>query len=221
MDVAATGSFVDRLRKWKPENRVWLARGGAEVVGAVAATVGTVLVGDVLLRGPYDNVKQWVGEKVVLPHLDGFEHWMGKFQSIDTPEERAVRAQLPPEERAQRIGSKLMDIFGLPMVMGMVGQFWAQSYGIKTLGLASISAKENRMAFVCDKAAMGAAIGALNFVVPAQSEQMQDRMEGMFKRIGFSQQSADSLASMAVNWHLPNFVGLLTSVLMLNRAGRS
>lgn len=219
MDVAKTVSFVDRLRGMSAPNRIWLARGAAEVVGIVAGTVGSVVVGDVLLRQPYGSVKEWVGQHVVLPHLDAFEHWMMKFPSIDPEEDRMARSALPDAERARLLGNKVMDIFGLPMVMGMVGQFATQTYGIRALGLSGqISKWENRMAFAADKAAVAVTIGALNFGFPKQSEAMQDSIENTFKRMGLPQESADSLSSLLVNWQLPNVAGFLAAVGVLNWA---
>lgn len=216
-EIAKAGSFVSRLDKKK----VLAVRTVAEGVSIASATVGSVLVGDVLLRGPYETTKEWVGKYVVLPYLPYFEQWLEKVPSIDTPSERRARVHMPPEQRAQLIGNKVMDIFGLPMVMSWAGQFAAQSYGIKALGLdRKISKWENRLAFAGDKLVVAGAIGVLNYGIPETSEKMQKSLENNFRRMGLSEQSSQSLAGSLVNWQLPNLLGLAASLGILNWALR-
>ena len=212
--------FISRLRGVSNTKKLFAVRGAAEVVSIAAASVGSIVVSDVLLREPYKNLKTSLAEKFVLPNLEKYEKYLGEMPSIDPPEEREERMHKSDHERACEITDKLVDVFGLKMLMGIAGQFIAQEVGLRALKVQDISRTENAISVAGDKFVNLLGIIYLNRGIPETAVKWQEATTKVLMNVGLNEEQAREQASYAVNWQIPNAAGFLASVGLLGHFTR-
>jgi hypothetical protein len=214
-------NFVAKWRgKWSDEKKIFAARSGAEVVSVVAASLGSVLVTDVLLRKPYHDLECFIARHMVEPHLDGFNNFLSGFPGIDTPRDRERRAGKPTFDQALLVTEKMLDVFGLKMILGIVGQYIAQKEGLKILGVGEIDAAEQRLTTAVDWTVGLGGIYVLSKHMPETSIRWQHGLQNILEKVGVPPKDAENWSSWAVNKQIPNMTAFAASLLMLQYFNR-
>lgn len=214
MQNGASG-FVGRLQAGSNGSKLVAVRVAAEAASVAAASLSSVVVGNVLLRRPYESSKDLFCSTVVEPRLEAFEKAFGELPSLDTPHDRLEREALPRYERARILTDKIMDTVGIKLLLGIAGQFAMQEVGLRALKVNDVSFNENMLSVVGDKVVNLMGVYALNRVIPDQAVQWQDNVKSVLLKAGFTEESAQNNASYLVNWQLPNMFGFVASLGLL------
>lgn len=204
--------FVERVRKLTDIQRITVARTLAEGASIIGAPLVATVVVDTSLNEPYQNLKDRIASKVVLPNFERFDTFLSHAQSFETPDKRAERKAKPIEEQARDITNLLVDQFGLKGIGGIGGQFFTQDYLNHKFNVPNLGKRETAISMVADKAVMLGGMVVLNTGLAKQSIAMQNGLEKMLRGFGMQEDKAQEWANYAININVPNLLGLATSV---------
>ncbi len=201
--------------------RLGFARLGAEA-GSLVGSFGTILLIKKLMPEQMDSWKRVIAEKLVKPHLQDFEGFLDKFSGIEPDAKSHKREKMNDEQKADYIADLLVN-FAILSSSGILFQAAGQGFADHMVELPPIRGglmvQTSKLlgAVMIDKTIhMGAFLG-LNSVFKKQNEEMQEGVSNVIQHMMHSKDNADLLATYATNWMIPNVVGMVGSVTMLDR----
>lgn len=212
------GGFAERVRSMPIRPRMLIARGFGEAASLAAAPIAMVVV-DKALHQPYEDLKNRIAQKIILPNLDKWDATLAGLKSLDPPHEREERLALSKPEQARKIADLVVDQFGVKFGASVIGQLLTQDYFIHKFG-AHVTSRQNAIAVFADRGVQIGSTVLLNTVAADQAVAVQRSLINVLQRAGMSEEKAEEWANFGVNFTLPNALAYLFSVELLTRMSK-
>lgn len=205
-------------------SRLAFARLGAEV-GSTAGSFGTIFLLKKLAPEHLDAWKNVVAEKLVKPHLHGFEAVLDQFSGLEPDAKSRKRDKMNDDEKAKYIANLVVN-FAILSASGVAFQAAGQGAADRMMGMPPIrgslwvQTSKQVGAVLLDKAVHGAAFVGLNTIFKEQNEELQTATSNIMQHTMNSKENADMFASYLTNWSLPTIAGMFGSVAKLDNVYR-
>lgn len=224
-NISAMPSWLRYAREnWRDRHKAIGAKVIGESISIAAGFLSSTVVSSTLLRHPYGKLEDWVSEQWVEPNLDAWKRWLKELPSIDTPADQAERENMEPKEQAMQITSKLLDVFGLSVVVGFAGQLIGNRVGFRVFNMIKggekgrgIDKREELLIPVIDSSAMFGGMFLLNQYASKPAVEMQKSLQSVLEKLGWDEETAEYRASWAVNKQAPNLLAFALSTYMTYR----
>lgn len=198
------------------------SRGGAELVGN-AAFVGSVLLAESLIPHQLSNVKAFVAEHIVRPHLAMFDSMADALPALEGEQNADQRHMMDEDEKSDLIASALVD-YTIKFSAGIAAKTLSLKLFDRAVGMPALARQTwyKDPHFISTMVAdHGAQIGAFLFLNTA-GKGMNSDMQHTFasfleKRFNVTPEHAQAVARDAVNFQLINALGFAAGTTYLDK----
>jgi hypothetical protein len=191
----------------------------AEMTSTSAMLGAAYVLDNVYEAKPVKNVLS----KVISPFIAPFDWGADRLPALENDQETQHRKNSSRDERAYIYADALVDL-GAKVATNLTVQFaTTQLINDQLLGKDAPSMADTGLSMAADRAVNWGSIFILNTIFPEQNENMQNMLKPMIQKVtGIDEKNATMLARDAINLHIPNMAGALTSLAVLfNSTGKS